>query len=37
MIDPDNQDYITLIKVISVINIALPLMLIVKAAHLQER
>jgi hypothetical protein len=37
MADPDNQDYITSIEAISAINIALPLMLVVKAAHLQER
>jgi hypothetical protein len=34
MTDPDNRDYITLIKVISTTGIALPLILVVKAAHL---
>jgi hypothetical protein len=32
--DLDNRDYITLIKAISATGIALPLMLVVKAAHL---
>jgi hypothetical protein len=32
--DPDNRDYITLIEAISATSIALPLMLVVKAAHL---